>query len=273
VVVVNTGNVPLTNVNVSDSEHGFVALNQTTLVPGEVAVGNYSMAWIAGQQVSVASVAGAYDGGNFTDSDSAYYFGFSSQNPVDVPRVACVGDSITSGSNYTVDLYYMLGFRKYSVSNFGVSGAAILLNTKKPYLNQTEFQNVKSFLPNIVVIMLGTNDANTGISFSNDKFVADYTLLINELQALSSKPKIFLVKPPPIYDNTLSLSNTNLREEVIPGIEQVAAQLGLPTIDVYTSMLNHPEYFFDGVHPNNDGSRIIANEIYEAIISSSESPS
>jgi lysophospholipase L1-like esterase len=189
------------------------------------------------------------------------------ENTVAKTRVACVGDSITQGSNYTVDLYFMLR-PKCNVSNFGVSGATVLLNTDKPYLKESAFQDVKNFLPNVVIVMLGTNDADTRISFSGDKFVADYTLLINELQGLASKPKIWLVKPPPIYDNKLSLSDTNLKQDVIPGIAQVANELGSPAIDVYTPLMNHSDYFFDGVHPNREGSRIIANEIYRSIISS-----
>jgi acyl-CoA thioesterase I len=53
----------------------------------------------------------------------------------------------------------------------------------------------------------------------------------------------------------------------------VANQLGLPTIDVYAPLLDHPEYFFDGVHPNNEGSIIIAEKIYSAVLSDLPSPS
>lgn len=127
------------------------------------------------------------------------------------PRVACVGDSITLGSNYTIDLFFMLGFCCFNVSTFGVSGAAILLNADKPYLVTREFQDVKNFLPHFVIIMLGTNDANVNVDFSSDKFEADYITLINEFQKLASKPSVWLVKPPPIYNNRLDLSDANLR--------------------------------------------------------------
>ena len=131
---------------------------------------------------------------------------------------------------------------------------------------------MKGFLPNIIIILLGTNDANTKISFSSTKFEADYTTLINKFQELTSKPKIWLVKPTPIYDNVLNLSNAKLKQNVIPSIDRVADDLGLPTIDVYTPLLNHSDYFFDGVHPGNEGARIIANEVYRAIVSSKAYP-
>jgi acyl-CoA thioesterase-1 len=96
--------------------------------------------------------------------------------------------------------------------------------------------------------------------------------LINEIQALESNPKIFLVKPPPIFDNKYELKNENLLEGIIPRIEQIANEEGLLIIDVYAALENHPEYFWDdGVHPSNEGANVIANEVYEAIILSTES--
>ena len=53
-------------------------------------------------------------------------------------------------------------------------------------------------------------------------------------------------------------------------LKQVANETGLPLIDVYTPMLDHPEYFPDGVHPNNEGAQIIANTIYYALTSNSK---
>jgi lysophospholipase L1-like esterase len=189
---------------------------------------------------------------------------FEDRTNIKPTRVACIGDSITELSNYPNNLQTMLG-ANYNVSNFGVSGSTVLLNSYNPYISQKAFQRAKEFLPNIVVILLGTNDARTDIYQSIDEFVADYEQLVREVQALESKPKIFLVKPPPIFDNDLNLSNANLLEGVIPRIEQVAKALGLTTIDVYTPLVNHPEYFVDGVHPNNEGASLIASEIYKAI--------
>ena len=74
-------------------------------------------------------------------------------------RVACVGDSIPRGSGYTVKLQSLLGTH-YSVVNSGVDGSTVSLNSKRPYIRQPEFQKAEEFQPDIVVIMLGTNDAN-----------------------------------------------------------------------------------------------------------------
>src|SRR3990170_5186671 len=163
----------------------------------------------------------------------------------------------------------MLG-GNYTVGNFGFVGSTVLSNTSKTYINQTAFQRAKESQPDIVVIMLGSNDAHTGYYLSIGSFVADYERLIGEFQALGSKPEILLVKPPPIFTNEFNLSNANLVEGVIPRIEQVAEELGLPTIDAYTPFANHPGYFLDGVHLTQEGARIIASEVYNGIIHASE---
>jgi lysophospholipase L1-like esterase len=181
-------------------------------------------------------------------------------------HVACIGDSITQITNYPNELQTMLG-ANYLVKNFGVSGSTVLNSTVRPYIQQEAFKKAKEFLPDTVIIMLGTNDANTHNLPSINQFVKDYTSLINQIQKLATEPIIFIVKPPPIFYTGFDINNTNLQEAVMPRIEQVAKQLELPTIDVYSSLINYPEYFPDGVHPNNQGGKAIANQIYQTITS------
>ena len=73
-------------------------------------------------------------------------------------HVACVGDSITIDSEYPKNLGVLLG-ANYTIGNFGVGGSTVSLQFRKPYLYQTAFQDAQNFKPDIVVIMLGTNDA------------------------------------------------------------------------------------------------------------------
>jgi lysophospholipase L1-like esterase len=181
-------------------------------------------------------------------------------------RVACLGDSITQLTDYPADLQAMLG-NDSVVGNFGVSGATVNFQTDKPYYFEQAFRQARGFLPTTVVIMLGTNDARADYYDLIGSFVIDYERLINRTQSLSSDPKIFLVAPPPIFNNTLSLNETTFSLEILPRIYQVASAVGLPVIDVNTPLLNHPEYFSDGVHPNSQGAQIIANIIYKAITS------
>jgi lysophospholipase L1-like esterase len=180
-------------------------------------------------------------------------------------RVACVGDSITFWTQYPNDLRMLLG-SNYSLGNFGVGAATITVNAGKPYLNESVLQNAKEFKPDIVIIMVGTNDANPALKLNASNFVNDYVLLISKFQGLDSKPKVWIAKPPPIFNNGTGLSTENFDTYIIPAIEQVANQTNLSLIDVYTPLLNHPEYFKDGVHLNSEGSQVVANIIYNALI-------
>jgi acyl-CoA thioesterase-1 len=179
-------------------------------------------------------------------------------------RVACIGDSITEITGYPEDLQMLLGNGSV-VGNFGVSCATVNFNTSKPYYFEPTFKTARASLPTTVIILLGTNDARTDIYDRINRFVSDYERLVGKIQALSSKPQIFLVKPPPIFENYLNLSSTDFVEGVLPRIEQVAGNLSLPLIDVYTPLVNHPEYFVDGVHLNSEGAQIVANIIYRGI--------
>jgi lysophospholipase L1-like esterase len=179
-------------------------------------------------------------------------------------RVACIGDSITQGSGYPEDLQLMLG-TDYEVKNFGVSGSTVLLNSDLPYMNQNAYKISKGFQPSIVIIMLGTNDARVGTFDSIGSFSTNYRTLISGYQRLLSHPKIWLVTPPPVFDNELNINDTNLEQGVVPRIEQVANELDLPTINLNTALTNYPEYFGDGVHPSSEGAMFIASEIDQAI--------
>jgi lysophospholipase L1-like esterase len=183
----------------------------------------------------------------------------------DLIYVACVGDSITEGSGYPENLQIMLG-DNYKVGNFGVSGSTVLQNSDIPYMNQAAFWRAIAFQPSIVVVMLGTNDAKESSYGSVENFQSDYKELIKEYETLESKPKIWLVKPPPIFENDPNLSNTNLEQNIIPSIECIANELDLLTIDINTALTDYPEYFMDGVHPSSDSAMLIASKINQAII-------
>lgn len=179
-------------------------------------------------------------------------------------RVACVGDSITEDYVYP-ELRDLFG-SNYSVGNFGVGLASVNLQSQKPYINQTVFTQAKAFSPNIVIIMLGTNDAITSYQELTNNFAENYKTLISAFQNLSTKPALYLVAPPPIFDDNLGPNGTILSQEIVPQIRQIANETGLVLIDVYSELTGSRDYFRqDGVHPNEAGSKIIANLIFNSI--------
>ncbi len=178
-------------------------------------------------------------------------------------NVSCVGDSITQLSGYTDQLQTMLG-ENYRVGNVGVSGSAVSTHWFMPYVEQSEFQDSVDFSPSVVVIMLGTNDVH--MDQSDATFFDDYENLVAQYEAIPGDQQIILVAPPPIYDNNLGLNGTSLQNQVIPLIQRVGEDMNLPVLDVNTALMNHPEYFVDGVHPNDNGATAIATEVDQAIL-------
>jgi lysophospholipase L1-like esterase len=179
-------------------------------------------------------------------------------------RVACVGDSITAVSGYPSDLQGMLG-DNYTVGNFGSSGSTVSLNSWKPYMNQTEFQSAKDFEPNIIIIMLGTNDDLMALHQYNESFEDDYAKLITSFEDLQSTPQIYLADSPPIFNDSSDLSPAYLTNTLIPHTDDLANRMNLPIIDVYDAFGNNSSYFADGIHPNTEGATLIANQVYDTI--------
>ncbi len=184
-------------------------------------------------------------------------------------KVACVGDSITFGSHvtdrdnnsYPAVLQKLLG-EKYQVANFGVSGATLLRKGDKPYWTQAAFEQSNDFAPDIVVIMLGTNDSKPKNWAYKTDFANDYRDLIVHYATLQSHPRVYVMLPPPVYEKgRYEISPTNVEDEVTPLVKEV----GGDTVDVRGALSNHPELFDDTVHPNNAGAAVIAQTVFEAI--------
>jgi acyl-CoA thioesterase-1 len=151
------------------------------------------------------------------------------------------------------------------VGNFGVNFSTVTLKSAKPYMNQPVFTQAKEYSPNIVIILLGTNDAIPAYQQYLGNFSRDLKELITAFQELDSKPKIYIVVPPPIFNDSLGPTSNQLTQEVIPKIRQVANETGLPLIDFYAEFDSNPEYSSDGVHLTFEGSQFIATKIYQAI--------
>ena len=179
-------------------------------------------------------------------------------------RVALIGDSITELTKYPYYAMQILG-SSYLVGNFGVCGSMVSLDSDCAYLHTEAFVEAANFKPDIAVVMLGTNDANLSFKESHMNFVEDYLVLIEKLQAFESKPWVWIVKPPPIINETLGYSIDGLAKGVIPAIEEAARRANVQIIDVYSALTNS-HYFLDGVHPNDEGAKVIARVVCQAVV-------
>jgi lysophospholipase L1-like esterase len=188
--------------------------------------------------------------------------------------VAAVGDSITQGSGWPDRLGTKLG-AAYTVKNYGLSGTTLLKQGDHPYWTSTQYTQSHTSNPDIVVIMLGTNDSKPfNWNAHKGEFAGDYQALIDTYAALPSKPRIYLVLCPPAGKNGFQIVGTVIENEIVPLIKQVANEKGLPTIDVFTAFGGHdfdPTLFGsagDQVHPGGAGAQRIADTVYAALVAS-----
>src|SRR5262245_14690647 len=155
-------------------------------------------------------------------------------------RLACIGDSITEGAGlsvpYPARFARLLG-AEYDARNFGVSGCTLLKRGDLPYWNQSAFGASLVFQPNIVVIMLGSNDAKPQNWRYATNFGSDYLALISQYASLTSNPAIYLCTPcPPIPPGALNISPATVQTSVVPAVRLVSEESERPLIDVNTAM-------------------------------------
>jgi len=140
--------------------------------------------------------------------------------------VACVGDSITYGSgisnrdrdSYPAQLNRMLQKfdNQWQAQNFGVSGATLLRNADKPYVQESAYNQVLAAEPDAVIIKLGTNDSKPHNWALKDDFISDYLFLIDSFAELPSKPKIWICYPVPAFNSNFGISDAVIKGEIIP---------------------------------------------------------
>lgn len=193
--------------------------------------------------------------------------------PVKV-KVACVGDSITAGSgassasnNYVSQLQQRLGTH-YTVQNFGNSGKTLLKDgaDNSGYTKTDTFANSKAFAPDVVTIMLGTNDSKDATwNAHGDKYEQELRELIKVYRDLPSHPTVILATSPTAYNRNWNINDAVVSGEIAPIQRRVAAEMGCPLIDANTATKNAADKFADGIHPNDAGYVLLADLFAEGI--------
>lgn len=190
-------------------------------------------------------------------------------------KVACVGNSITYGlgiadrekDSYPAQLQALLG-SGYQVGNFGKSGATLLRQGHRPYMEQEEFRAAMDFAGDIVVIHLGINDTDPrNWPHFGDAFVSDYLALIDSLRSRNPAARILVARMTPIsHTHSRFLSGTrDWHTKIQEEIAVVARAAGAQLIDFYEPLHRFPWMFSDGLHPSAEGAGILARIVYESI--------
>lgn len=190
------------------------------------------------------------------------------QDPI---KVAFVGNSITQGpgrensGSFPLQVGKILG-DAYEVKNFGVSGRTLLKKGDFPYWNEPQFQEVKDFSPDVVLIKLGTNDSKPQNWVHKGEFVQDYLDLIAEFRDHMPKDgKVYVILPVPVTRENFGINPEIMNSEQRLMLFEIIQKSGAEVIDLYTPLQDKGELLPDGVHPNAEGLSIMARVISRRI--------
>jgi len=163
----------------------------------------------------------------------------------DSVKVACVGDSITAGVHsssgahtYPAQLQSLLdkehGTGKFEVTNLGACGSTMQKNADSPYWKRPQYPALTGAKWDIVIIMLGTNDAkdlgshgpanwkhDCGGDLGSCTYAVDYASFIDVVRGLgtsSTGPAIWTMIPPPLMQNDSYGMNQTVINTVFPRI-------------------------------------------------------
>ncbi len=217
---------------------------------------------------------------------STFIFGLSGlhlrKNPQEGQvKVACVGDSVTYGhgvslwhkNNYPTVLQNLLG-DGYNVQNFGVSLSTVQSTGDFPYIETHSYAPSIEYDADILVFMLGSNDSKPYNWTDSQTFKQHYIKLLNSYCTNGNNPEIYLCTLARVYYKDLNQTSGeaafDVQADVVDKmnvvIKEVATEYGYKLIDVYSvTATDRNLYIFDYVHPNINGAKAIAEEVYQNI--------
>lgn len=193
-------------------------------------------------------------------------------------RISCVGDSLTYGSgviktrevdSYPAQLQTKLG-TSHLVSNFGLRNATASADGDLPYIDSAQYKKSLESEPNIVLLMLGTNDSKT-YNWNAKSYEEGIKSLVQTYKNLDTNPTVYLMISPYCFSlDGSDIAEYQVQPKVVAGkirdiVEKVAAEEGVEVIDLYSVTVGKEERYRDGIHFDAEGYEIIADYIYDII--------
>lgn len=233
--------------------------------------------------------APANDGGSLSDGGPTY-------RPCPTNGSACaimpLGDSITFGTTYAgsyrVQLFHLaladsklitfvgsmangpatVDGSPFPRNNEGHSGYIITLQTGWSGLNPKVTDIIPPYKPNIILLMIGTNDINGSVDVANAP--ARLGTLIDVLAAGSPNALIVVAQ---IIPTQTAQTNTRVDayNAAIPSVvhQHAAAGKHVIVVDMNTPFTSNPNfqsaYLLNDLHPNPAGFTVMGNTWYAAI--------
>ena len=189
-------------------------------------------------------------------------------------KVACIGDSITWGftllnpwrQSYPAQLGRLLG-DGYEVRNFGYNDASARFDADTPYVLKGVYRKSLEWNPDIVLVMLGSNDTKKR-NWDPEVFRRDYCKLVESYRSLPSNPRVVLIAPIRIFlvkgIALMGLHPDTMEGGVRPAILEMGEEMGLQVVDL-VDLFSDSSCCIDGVHPQLRGTTLLAKKIFESV--------
>lgn len=232
-----------------------------------------------------------------TDTDETYQNNLQSEEMIQVmikekeeKNILFIGDSITWLDGHTVNeesknVGEIIGFQdifrnnEYNVSSYGVSGSTYRIKNDQSqrehgslYTDVVEDKKVDVSNKRVIVLFAGTNDIEVGPNYgdinstSTDTTLGALNLMLDYIHNENKEAKIYVVSP--IYS---SLENRPVEQlqDLTNKMRDVSKKHDATYIDLYDNGKINKEtsekYLYDGLHPNNEGMKVIGKKMFESI--------
>ena len=217
-------------------------------------------------------------GDSFTENDYIYY---------------PIGDSITwvDGNGYGGSDEIMLGYPSIiqkeqgydGVINKGIDGASLAKSPNYPkngsILLDNDWKDLN--LADTITILSGTNDFKLNVpigdisdgNLDNTTYTGAYQSMLKEIKSKNPDAEVYLLTPLQRDNDNYDIHTVNEAGhkliEYVDRVKELGEKYGYEVIDLYNlSDINVDtldEYTVDGLHPNEKGFEVMANEILNVV--------
>jgi lysophospholipase L1-like esterase len=171
---------------------------------------------------------------------------------------------------YPAKLQTKLG-TSYLVSNFGLRNGTASFSGDLPYVNSGDYADSLKSDPDIVVVMLGTNDSKVD-NWNPDDYKEGLSKIVASYVELESAPTVYLVRSPYCFAvDGGSVAEYGIQPDIVATelgdiVSEVAREYDVTLIDMYSVTEGREKLFTsDGIHFNKRGYELIADTIYDVI--------
>ena len=163
------------------------------------------------------------------------------------------------------------GGTNYRIGNFGLpTGTAIETDSAEveTAITSPRLTDAEKFGPDVVILgPYGPHEPYAGVSVDN--FLPDLRKLAARVVAFPNKPAVFLALPIARYGE----DNDTIRRRIHDWTVQVATEMKLPSIDLWTEFMGKRSEFYDQNHLAEAGRQRMGNFIGAAVKSWKEAGS